>query len=251
MSFTIDEHLFIGFMNPTAGREDEYAQWYANYHVPEVVRHVLGFRSGRRYRLNPLQRTDPRAGVAPSWEFMTVYRLEGGTDIPAMHQSVIDEAPNFTPGNGVMAEGHRTWVFTPIGEKLVDPRPSPIPGAQTHLFMALTNPAEGREDEYNDWYDTSHLQESLEAIAGRVSGRRYRLNEAQRPGQDPPWRYLALYELQGDDVAALQRADEEVRISGRLTPGNGVVASGSATWLFTAVGDPVVRREEATTGRSV
>jgi hypothetical protein len=240
----VDEHLFVGFMNRTAGREDEYDAWYERYHVTEVVRHVLGFRSGRRYRLNPLQ----RAGSEPSWELMTVYRLAADTDIAAMHQSVIDNRPNFTPGNGVIAEGHRTWVWTPVGERLVDPAERHADDEQEHLLVVLSNPAAGREDEYNAWYDTYHLPEALQLIAGRVAGRRYRLNESQRPGQDAPWRYLTLYELRGDDVAALQLADEQIRQSGRLTAGDGAMAPGSAVWLYTAISAPIVREEPLPAG---
>jgi hypothetical protein len=233
----VDEHLFVGLMNRTPGREDEYDAWYERYHVTEVVRHVLGFESGRRYRLSGAQ----RRGVEPPWELMTVYRLAGDTDIAAMHQSVIDNRPNFTPGNGVIAEGHRTWVWTPVGQRLTATEPSPFAGGDEHLLVILSNPAEGREEEYNAWYDACHMPEALELIPGRVAARRYRLNDVQRPGQDPPWRYLTLYELRGDDVAALQRADEEVRRSGRLTPGNGVIAPDSAVWLYTAISAPIVR----------
>ena len=40
-------------------------------------------------------------------------------------------------------------------------------------------------------------------------------------------------------------------LSGRLTPGDGVVAPGPATWLYTAFGEPVVKREEAASAGSV
>jgi hypothetical protein len=53
-----------------------------------------------------------------------------------------------------------------------------------------------REDEYNDWYSGTHIPEIL-AIAGFASARRYKL-----AGSDgTPW-YLAIYEIEADDIFA-------------------------------------------------
>lgn len=60
---------------------------------------------------------------------------------------------------------------------------------------APSNPA--REDEYNAWYAGKHIPEVRE-IPGVVSARRYKL--VGRKGQAPA--YLAIYELEADDVRA-------------------------------------------------
>jgi hypothetical protein len=66
------------------------------------------------------------------------------------------------------------------------------------LMLVQSVPSEpAREDEYNDWYAGKHLPEVL-AIPGIVSARRYKL--VGRPGQTPA--YLAIYELEADDVRA-------------------------------------------------
>ena len=54
-----------------------------------------------------------------------------------------------------------------------------------------------REDEYNDWYDNTHLPE-LCALPGFVAGRRYKARDAD-PSVHP---YLAVYELEADDLTA-------------------------------------------------
>lgn len=67
-----------------------------------------------------------------------------------------------------------------------------------HVLVALTNAAEGREDEYNDWYNQQHLQGVLN-VPGFVSAQRFELSAAQRM-QSPPYKYLAIYEIETDDI---------------------------------------------------
>ena len=44
-----------------------------------------------------------------------------------------------------------------------------------YIFLALTNPADGREDEFNAWYDEHHIPEVVRYGRGFLGGRRYRL----------------------------------------------------------------------------
>ena len=84
-----------------------------------------------------------------------------------------------------------------------------------HVFLVFTNPTEGLEDEYNDWYTNLHLDE-VTAIPGFGSVRRYALCESQLDGFDKPkHRYLAMYEISGDPgnaFAAMQDALESSRM---------------------------------------
>lgn len=54
-----------------------------------------------------------------------------------------------------------------------------------------------REQEYNAWYDEVHLAE-LVALDGIVSARRLRPVDGEGP-------YVALYEIEGDDLEAILR----------------------------------------------
>jgi hypothetical protein len=66
-----------------------------------------------------------------------------------------------------------------------------------HVLMALTNAAEGKDAEFNTWYE-SHLKDLL-ALPGFVSVQRYTLSEEQRT-PTTPYRYLAIYQLDTDDL---------------------------------------------------
>jgi hypothetical protein len=70
-----------------------------------------------------------------------------------------------------------------------------------YTLIVYTSPAEGREDEYNAWYDDVHLQE-FSALPGVISGRRFKVSGEVKP------QYAALYELSAhpDEVMAAMNA---------------------------------------------
>jgi hypothetical protein len=65
-------------------------------------------------------------------------------------------------------------------------------------LLVLSNPTTDRDDEFNDWYDKVHLDDVFD-VDGVVGGERYRM----RSGEE--WRYLAIYELDCEDPAAVER----------------------------------------------
>ena len=68
-----------------------------------------------------------------------------------------------------------------------------------HLLIVLTNPAEGKEAEFNDWYSNRHLEDVLK-VPGIVAAQRYALSPVQRMSPPLPWTYFALYEIETDDL---------------------------------------------------
>jgi hypothetical protein len=65
-----------------------------------------------------------------------------------------------------------------------------------YTFVVFSDAVEGREDEYNEWYDGRHLGDVLN-VPGFVSARRFLV--AGSPNGAPA-RYMALYEIETDDV---------------------------------------------------
>jgi hypothetical protein len=255
-----DNNLFFALSNSTPRKDREFNEWYDTHHIREVPETHLGFLSGRRFRLNPLQRSGEGAGVASPWHYLAIYQLDPSIATEAIHQDGRDHPGRTVPAGDTLSDDHVAWTWEPIGPRLVARGRNPIAGEQQHVLLALTNPAPGREDEFNDWYESHHLLEALEAIPGRIAGQRYRLAPGQRqdqwlaavPGRAPgdeerrpdqwlPWTYLALYELEGDDVAAMHEADAQVRAAGTLTSSDGAVDPVVAVWLFSALPDPAWR----------
>lgn len=73
-----------------------------------------------------------------------------------------------------------------------------------------------REDEYNDWYDNTHVPEIC-AVPGFVSARRYKVHDATRGDAAAP-AYLAVYEIDADDLTA-PTAELRARSAAGLTHG--------------------------------
>ncbi len=71
-----------------------------------------------------------------------------------------------------------------------------------YRFVVLTNPTEGKEDEFNEWYNETHLKDVLQ-VPGVISGQRFKVHRPSlSPNQDPSHDYLAIYEVETDDIAA-------------------------------------------------
>jgi hypothetical protein len=75
---------------------------------------------------------------------------------------------------------------------------------ERYTFLVLTNAVEGTDDEFNDWYNNQHLKDLL-AIDGFVAAQRFRLADTEQP-QECTHRYMALYEIETDDLAKTQAA---------------------------------------------
>lgn len=79
-----------------------------------------------------------------------------------------------------------------------------------NLFLVLTNPVQGQDEDFNKWYDTQHVPEVLD-VPGVVSAQRYDLSEVTVPEDEdlpaalppPTHRYLVIYELDRDPDAVM------------------------------------------------
>jgi hypothetical protein len=65
------------------------------------------------------------------------------------------------------------------------------------ILSVQTAPADGRDQDYNDWYDNVHIPEIL-ALAGFTSARRFK----RADGQEDSTPYLAIYEIEADNLMA-------------------------------------------------
>ena len=74
------------------------------------------------------------------------------------------------------------------------------------LFSEMTPPA-GREDEFNDWYDSHHSPSHVQGVPGFISAMRYQAPTGPH--------FLAIYELTGPEAL-----DHEEYKKRKLTPDN-------------------------------
>lgn len=69
-----------------------------------------------------------------------------------------------------------------------------------YRLVVLTEPVTGRESEYNDWYNNQHLADVV-AVPGFGGAQRFKLKELC--GGEFRQRYLAIYEIEAEDYAAV------------------------------------------------
>ena len=67
-----------------------------------------------------------------------------------------------------------------------------------YKLIVMTRPVEGREQEYNEWYQGMHLRD-LVSIYGVKSAQRFRLSRTVVADRGP-LPYLAIYEIETDDI---------------------------------------------------
>jgi hypothetical protein len=69
------------------------------------------------------------------------------------------------------------------------------------VMLVFTDPSSPDvEDEYNAWYENTHLADVFKAASGVKAATRYRLAESPGPGAEMPSRHLAVYEVEADDL---------------------------------------------------
>ncbi len=73
-----------------------------------------------------------------------------------------------------------------------------------YTLIVYTSPADGREDEYNTWYDDVHLPE-FSALPGVISGRRFQVAGDGKP------QYAAIYELSAHPDQVMAAMNEGVK----------------------------------------
>jgi hypothetical protein len=82
-------------------------------------------------------------------------------------------------------------------------------------LIALTTPLPGKEAEFHEWYQNTHIPEMI-SIPGFTGAQRFQL-VAKMMGSDPNT-YLAIYDVETDDPAAVLTAMGEFAQSGKMTP---------------------------------
>ena len=105
------------------------------------------------------------------------------------------------------------------------------------VFVVFSNPIEGREEEYNDWYDTVHLYD-VARVPGVISARRLRFNDIVSP-DIARYRYLALYEWEAEDVQAARTALDVAREAGLVPVHDALNPASVQAAFYEAIGDPV------------
>lgn len=96
-----------------------------------------------------------------------------------------------------------------------------------YVMVVESKAKPGRDDEYNAWYDTTHIAEIC-AIPGVVSCRRFDLAMSMMGGDGQP--YLAIYEIETDDFQSL--VAEFGKRAGEMSPSDALDAPASVLRFY-------------------
>ncbi len=106
-------------------------------------------------------------------------------------------------------------------------------------MIALTNPVDGRDEEFNDWYQNVHLPEVV-SREGMVSARRYKVAV---PLLAPvSFGYMAVYDIDTPDIGGFLQTMGAA--SATNTQSDAADTANSYTVIFSEFGE-VVTHEEA------
>lgn len=98
------------------------------------------------------------------------------------------------------------------------------------FLMVVTSGAKpGRDDEYNAWYDGTHLAEIC-AIPGVTGGRRFDAIATTPNPQPAP--YLAIYEIEADDPASVLGEMMRRAEAGQMSMSEALDTDTAKIWMY-------------------
>ncbi len=101
-----------------------------------------------------------------------------------------------------------------------------------HLVVVLTEPTEGQQKTFNDYYENTHLDEVLEST-GWKSAQRFLLTD--ETGAACPLPYLALYEVDTDDPKTIIPHLNATRAKRQQSDSLNRQTAG--VWVFSTIGE--------------
>jgi hypothetical protein len=198
----VETYYLLVFSNPVAGMEDEYNKWYSQQHQKDVVS-VPGFMTAQRFVLSDVQLRESK----PLPKYLIMYKIVTD-DLPSVYAEVTRRlqtgitviSPSFDKTTSVSLSYR---AIRPMIYHKGDPdgAPKSKSDAQVYYQLVFSNPTEGQEDEYNRWYDAQHEPDVVSA-PGFVEAQRFVLSDPQLNNKSALTKYLVLYKIASDDVAA-------------------------------------------------
>ncbi len=113
-----------------------------------------------------------------------------------------------------------------------------------YTFVVLTNPVPGKEAEYNEWYNKQHLPDVLN-IPGMVCAQRFRLAEDQPGVEQKTHKYLALYEIETNDLPGVFKELAARRGTSELVMSESIDLKNANTGVFTPVAEKMMAKDVA------
>jgi hypothetical protein len=110
------KHTFVVMTNPTAGKEDEFNEWYNKQHIPDVL-NVPGFVSGQRFQIADAQMSRE---AGKGYKYLAIYEIETDDLAGTLKElRARGGTPEIVASDAIDMKNVGAFVFTPIAEKVM------------------------------------------------------------------------------------------------------------------------------------
>jgi hypothetical protein len=196
----VETYYLLVFSNPVAGMEAEYNKWYTQLHQKDVVS-VPGFMTAQRFVISDTQLRDSK----PLPKYLVMYKIVTD-DLPSVYAEVNRRlqtgvtvmSPSFDKTTSV---GFTYRAIRPMIYRKSNSAGAPKDDSQVYYQLVFSDPTEGQEDKYNNWYDQQHEPDVVSA-PGFVEAQRFVLSDTQLSKTEAPAKYFVMYKIVSDHVAA-------------------------------------------------
>jgi hypothetical protein len=112
-----------------------------------------------------------------------------------------------------------------------------------YTLVVLTNATEGKDTEFNEWYNRQHIPDVLN-VPGIVAAQRFKLADTQMGGEKQH-KYLALYEIETDDLPGVLKDMQSRGGTADMVMSDALDLKRVAAYIFTPVAEKVMAKDVA------
>ncbi len=225
----METYYYVIVNNPVAGKEKEYLTWYDNRHIIDVVA-VPGFVNGQRFIRNETQMYPNVMPHLPT--YLTLYTVRTN-NLAAVNADITNRirtgVTKFeTPSVIDNGTGVGYWYkFNAPEIKTKRPMPAEYAGKKlvTYKHMVFMNALEGKQAEWEAWYDQTHSPDMLTG-PGFLSSQRTTLAVPAPTAKIPPTREMVMFTLVIPEGATAQSAQPQIPRSATPSPQDGKATRG-------------------------
>lgn len=103
----------------------------------------------------------------------------------------------------------------------------------SYKFVVFTNAKPGQDEAFDRWYEGQHFPDVLR-VPGFVAAQRFMLSDEQRSEDARAWKYMALYDIETDDIAAVL-AELDRRLGTDDMPATDAMADERMPFMFVPI----------------
>jgi len=240
-------YSFLVFSKPAEGHEAEYNKWYDERHAADVVS-IPGFVTAQRYVKSDVPFFRVVDVQVP--KYLIVYKIVT-SDLEAVFAEV---ERRIKTGETYMSPAYdrknsQNYVYSLLGPELKGSggdAPGAKPGPKNdYVQVVFTAMVEGKEDEFNAFYNKHHAPEVV-SIPAFVRAQRMVL---ARPttASIPATKYVAMYWASTSDPAAVKRAADTA--GAKFTTSPAFDRQATRGYTFRAIG-PLVEGDKVRAARA-